>query len=55
MKNNKAVTLISLIITIIILLILARISLSMLIGNGEIFNKAKIASIEGEIPDVSNA
>ncbi len=40
-KNNKGITLIALIITIIILLILAGVAISFSIGNDGIFNKSK--------------
>ena len=42
-KNNKAITLIALIITIIILLILAGVAISFTIGENGIFNKSKSA------------
>ena len=42
-KNESAITLIALVITIIILLILAGVSISMVIGQTGIFNKAQIA------------
>ena len=41
LKNNKAITLVALIITIIILLILAGVSLSMVLGENGLFNKAQ--------------
>lgn len=50
-KNSKGITLIALVITIIVLLILAGISIMMLTGNNSILNKAKEAkqdTIEGE-------
>ena len=43
MKRNKGITLISLIITIIILIILAGISINMILGNEGLLNKAKYA------------
>ena len=46
-KKNEAITLISLVITIIILLILAGITISQLVGNG-LFEKAKIAREKSE-------
>lgn len=42
-KNNKAITLIALIITIIVLLILAGVTLNMIVGNKGILNKANKA------------
>lgn len=41
MKNNKAITLISLIITIIVLLILAGVTINMVLGENGLINKAK--------------
>ena len=43
-KANKGITLMALIVTIIVLLILAGISISMLAGNNGILNKAKEAT-----------
>ena len=45
-KNNSGITLIALIITIIVLLILAAVTLNMVIGNNGIFSKAQKASDE---------
>ena len=42
-KNNKAITLIALIITIVILIILAGVAISLTLGNNGLFNKAKEA------------
>ena len=41
LKSNKAITLVALIITIIILLILAGVSLSMVLGDNGLINKAQ--------------
>lgn len=41
MKNNKGITLIALVITIIVLLILAGVSISTLIGNNGILTQAQ--------------
>ena len=41
LKSNKAITLVALIITIIILLILAGVSLSMVLGENGLINKAQ--------------
>ena len=46
MKENKAITLIALIITIIVLLILAGVTLNMIMGDSGIFKKAQIAKEE---------
>ena len=45
-RQEKGITLIALIITIIILLILAGISLHLLIGNNGILNKTQLAKKE---------
>lgn len=49
MKKNKGITLIALIVTIIILLILAGIGISMLVGENGILNKSKIAKDDSEV------
>ena len=49
MKKNNGVTLIALIITIIVLLILAGVTLSMVMGESGIFNKAKLAKSKNNI------
>lgn len=46
LKSNTAITLVALIITIIVLLILAGITLSMVMGESGIFAKSKKASLE---------
>lgn len=54
MKKNKAITLIALIVTIIILLILAGVSIAFLTGENGILNKAKTAkdqSTQGEVEE----
>lgn len=43
MRKNKGITLIALIVTIIVLLILAGIGISMLVGENGILNKSKLA------------
>ena len=48
-KNEKGITLIALVITIIVLLILAGVALSMVAGNEGILTKAEIAASETEI------
>ena len=57
MKENKGITLIALVITIIVLLLLAGISISMLAGNNSILNRAsqgKSSNILGTAKDVVN-
>ena len=46
MKNNKGITLIALVITIIVLLILAGITIAMLTGENGLLNKANGAKVE---------
>ena len=41
LKNQKGITLVALVVTIIVLIILAGITISMTIGNNGIFTKAK--------------
>jgi len=48
-KRNKGITLIELVVTIIVLLILAGISISMLSGDNGILQKATTAKTESEI------
>ena len=47
-KSNSGITLVSLVITIIVMLILAGVSLSMVVGEGSILDKANTAVIETE-------
>ncbi len=47
-KENKAITLIALVITIIVLLILAGVSIAMLTGENGILNQANKAKTETE-------
>ena len=49
MKNNKGITLVSLIITIIILIILAGITINITVGQDGIITKAKEAKTNTEI------
>ncbi len=44
LKNNKGVTLIALVVTIVILIILAGVSMSMVLGDNGIFIQAKTAA-----------
>ena len=49
MKNNKGITLISLVITIIVLLILAGVSIAMLSGDNSILSRASVAAEESAV------
>lgn len=49
MKNQKGITLIALVVTIVVLLILAGITITYVLSEGGIFNTAKKASDETEI------
>ena len=54
MKNNKGITLIALVITIIVLLILAGVSIAMLTGSNGILTQAgnaKTETIQGEVEE----
>lgn len=55
MERNKGITLIALVITIIILLILAGIALTLVIGDNGILNKTKIATEEYKKVEVKEA
>ncbi len=48
MKNNKGITLIALVVTIIVLLILAGVSIAMLTGNNGILAQSKTAKTDTE-------
>ena len=48
-KENKAITLIALVVTIVVLIILAGISISALTGDNSIINQAKVAKEDTEI------
>ena len=57
MKNQKGITLIALVITIIVLLILAGVSIAMLTGDNGILTqstKAKVTQIEGQVQEEVN-
>ena len=57
MTNNKGITLIALVITIIVLLILAGVSIAMLTGQNGILTQAssaKVAQIEGQVKEEIN-
>jgi hypothetical protein len=54
MKNNKGITLVALVVTIIVLLILAGVTIAMLTGNSGILtqaNNAKVTDIEGKVDE----
>ncbi len=55
MKNQKGITLIALVITIIVLLILAGVSIAMLTGENGILTKADTASTKRAIAEVDEA
>lgn len=52
MKNTKGITLVALVITIIVLLILAGVTITTLIGDNGLITKAKDAKIATEIADI---
>ena len=51
MKGNKGITLIALVITIIVLLILAGVSIAMLSGDNSILGRAKSTVVENELAE----
>ena len=55
MTNNKGITLIALVITIIVLLILAGVSIAMLTGENGILNQATTARDETVVGEVEEA
>ena len=55
LKNNKGITLIALVITIIVLLILAGVSIAMLTGQNGILNQATTARDETVVGEVEEA
>ncbi len=55
LKENKGVTLVALVITIIVLLILAGVTLSMVMGDSGIFNKANDASEKTAVSGAQDA
>lgn len=55
MKNNKGITLIALVVTIIVLLILAGVSIAMLTGQNGILNRASEASYESKLSNVAES
>ena len=57
MNNNKGLTLVALVITIIVLLILAGVTIYMMLGNNGVLNKSKTVEIEfnkGEVLEELN-
>ena len=48
MKNSKGITLIALVVTIIVLIILAGVSISLVLGDNGIVTKAKLAKEQTE-------
>ena len=53
-KNEKAITLIALVVTIVVLLILAGVSLNLVLGNNGIITKAQDAKIKTRAGDVED-
>lgn len=51
-KNEKGITLIALVVTIIVLLILAGIAINLTVGNNGLFTRAENAKEESEIAEV---
>ena len=51
LKSNKAITLIALVVTIVVLLILAGISLNLVLGNNGLIKKSKYAKEETTVAD----
>lgn len=54
MKNNKGITLIALVVTIIVLLILAGVSIAMLSGQNGILNRASQATWKSKLGDAES-
>ena len=52
MKNNKGITLVSLVITIIVMLILAGVSLSMVVGDNSVLKQASKATISKKLSEI---
>ena len=55
MKENKGITLVALVITIIVLLILAGVSISLVVGDNGVLNQAQSAKKETKRADVDTA
>lgn len=54
MKNNKGITLIALVVTIIVLLILAGVSIAMLTGQNGILNRGQEAAYKNALTDAKD-
>ena len=52
MKNNRGITLVSLVITIIVMLILAGVSLSMVVGDNSVLKQASKATISKKLSEI---
>ncbi len=52
MKNNKGITLVALVITIIVLLILAAVSINLALGDNGVLNRASTATLSNEKAEV---
>ena len=52
MKNNKGITLVALVITIIVLLILAGVSISMVVGENGVLNRATGAADATQVAEI---
>lgn len=50
-KKERGITIIALVVTIVVLLILAGVSISLIINRNEIISKAEVAKQETEIAD----
>ena len=55
MKSNKGVTLIALVITIIVLLILAGVSISLVVGDSGVFSRGRDATVQTQISGLEEA
>ncbi len=55
MKSNKGVTLIALVITIIVLLILAGVSISLVVGDSGVFTRGRDATTKTQIAGLEEA
>lgn len=54
LKNNKGITLIALVITIIVLLILAGVSIAMLTGNNGVLTRASSAKVSNRLGEMKD-
>ena len=55
MKSNKGITLVALVITIIVLLILAGVSISLVVGDNGVLTQAQSASKKTDVASVDSA